>query len=431
MTNKNTTEAAVNPYSARGRRAYVLGLLTLIYVFNLIDRQILSILQQSIKEDLGLSDAQLGLLTGFAFATFYVLAGVPIARLADRSIRRNIISWAVGTWSLMTALCGLAQNYAQLFAARVGVGIGEAGCSPPAHSMISDMYEPEKRTSALSIYNSGIYLGILFGFLFGGWLNETIGWRYTLMAVGIPGILLAILTRLTVPEPLRGASEKNTQANQNMRPFLSVLSFLWARKSARYIAIGGGLSAFSAYAVMNWMAPYMIRMHNMSTGELGTWLALSIGVFGGLGTVASGFVADRLAKRDVRWYMWLPAIAMLLSGPLYFVTFTSTGMYSTLIFLTIPIALSNVFVSVSIAMIHGMAEHKMRATASALFFLIANFVGLGLGPLSIGVASDYFETDYGNESLRYAMLYIIPIVAFTAGLLYLRAANSLKRDLIN
>ena len=297
--------------------------------------------------------------------------------------------------------------------------------------MISDMYEPKKRASALSIYNSGIYLGVLFGFLFGGWLNETIGWRYALMAVGIPGLFLAVVVRLTVPEPLRGASDQHLQGSEEIRPFRTVLAFLWAKKSARYIAFGGGLSAFCAYAVMNWMAPYMIRVYDMSTGELGAWLALTIGVFGGIGTVGSGFLADRLAKKDLRWYMWLPAIAMLLSGPLYLATFTSSGMYSTLVILTVPIALSNVFVSLSIYMIHGMAEQKMRATASALFFLIANFVGLGLGPLLIGVASDFLEPNFGNESLRYAMLYIIPIVAFGAGVMYLRGAKFLREDLIS
>ena len=420
-----------NWYTTSVRKRYVLAVLTIIYVFNLIDRQILSILQQPIKEELGLTDTQLGLLTGFAFATFYVVAGVPIARLADHKSRRNIVALAVGTWSLMTALCGLAQNYIQLFAARVGVGIGEAGCSPPAHSMISDMYPAERRGSALSIYNSGIYLGVLFGFLLGGWLNQIIGWRFTLMAVGIPGILLAILVRATVREPVRGASERNSTHNENLPPFKSVLAFLWAKKSVRYIAIGSGLSAFCAYSVMNWMAPYIIRIYGMSTAELGLWLALSIGVFGGVGTVGSGFLADNLGTRDKRWYMWLPAFAMLLSAPFYVATFNMTGAYSTLIILCIPICLSNVFASPSICMIHGVAEQKMRATGSALYFLVANFVGLGLGPLFIGIASDSLAEFYGNESLRYAMLYVIPPVSLIAGLFFLRGSKYLREELID
>ena len=193
-----------NPYASPSARKYALVVLTLVYTFNFIDRQLLSILQESIKVDLSLSDSQLGLLTGFAFAMFYVTAGIPIARFADRSNRRNIVAVSVGLWSAMTAVSGLVQNYGQLLAARVGVGVGEAGGSPPSHSIVSDIFPPEKRASALAFYSTGVNLGILFGFLFGGWLNEFFGWRVAFMVVGIPGVLLAILLRTTVREPIRG-----------------------------------------------------------------------------------------------------------------------------------------------------------------------------------------------------------------------------------
>ena len=419
-----------DPYASAFRRRYVVSLLTVIYVLNLVDRQILSILQQSIKVDLGLSDAQLGLLTGFAFATFYVLAGIPIARWADRGTRRTIIALAVGTWSLMTALCGLAQNYAQLFAARVGVGVGEAGCSPPAHSMISDLYPPRERASALSIYNSGIYLGVLFGFLFGGILNDVLGWRYALISIGLPGVFLSILVLMTVPEPLRGRSDRPGQADTEVLPFKLVLAYLWAKKSTRYVAVGGGLSAFCAYSVMNWMAPYMMRIHEMPASELGAWLALSVGVFGGIGTVGSGFLADRLGRRDSRWYIWMPGLAMALSAPLYLITFNMQGSIPTLLVLCLPMCLSNVFATLSIYMIHGVAEPRMRATGSALYFLIANFIGLGLGPLTIGIFSDLLAANYGVESIRYSMLFIIPPVSLLAGLIFLSGARHLRQDLL-
>ena len=202
-----------NPYANTSARNYALVVLTLVYTFNFIDRQLLSILQESIKVDLSLSDSQLGLLTGFAFAMFYVTAGIPIARLADRSNRRNIVAISVGLWSFMTAISGFVQNYAQLLAARIGVGIGEAGGSPPSHLIVSDIFPPEKRASALAFYSTGVNLGILFGFLFGGWLNEFFGWRVAFMVVGVPGIILAIIVRATVREPVRGLIE-NKQASE-------------------------------------------------------------------------------------------------------------------------------------------------------------------------------------------------------------------------
>ena len=424
-------DKSADPYKCVGRRRYVVSLLTVIYVLNLVDRQILSILQQSIKEDLSLSDAQLGLLTGFAFATFYVLAGVPIARWADRGTRRTIIALAVGTWSVMTALCGLAQNYLQLFVARVGVGVGEAGCSPPAHSMISDLYPARERASALSIYNSGIYVGVLLGFLVGGILNDVLGWRYALISVGVPGIFLSVLVLVSVPEPMRGRSEPSGKAGSKMQPFRVVLAYLWAKKSTRYVALGGGLSAFCAYSVMNWMAPYMIRIHGMSVGELGAWLALSIGVFGGIGTVGSGFLADKLARRDRRWYIWLPGLAMVVSAPLYVITFNMQGGIPTLLVLCLPICLSNVFATLCIYMIHGVAEPRMRATGSALYFLIANFIGLGLGPLAIGLVSDLLAVEYGPAAIRYAMLFVIPPFCLLAGMTFLLGARHLRQDLLD
>ena len=214
-----------NPYASPSARKYALVVLTLVYTFNFIDRQLLSILQESIKVDLSLSDSQLGLLTGFAFAMFYVTAGIPIARFADRSNRRNIVAVSVGLWSAMTAVSGLVQNYGQLLAARIGVGVGEAGGSPPSHSIVSDIFPPEKRASALAFYSTGVNLGILFGFLFGGWLNEFFGWRVAFMVVGIPGVLLAILVRTTVREPIRGLMENRT-ASETQVPFKEVITLL-------------------------------------------------------------------------------------------------------------------------------------------------------------------------------------------------------------
>ena len=261
-----------NPYEKPSVRNYALGILTLVYTFNFVDRQLLSILQEAIKAELLLSDAQLGLLTGFAFAMFYVTAGVPIARYADRSNRRNIVAASVGLWSFMTAISGFVQNYTQLLLARIGVGIGEAGGSPPSHSIVSDIFPKEQRASALSFYSTGVNLGIMFGFLFGGWLNEYFGWRVAFLVVGVPGVILAGIVYTTVPEPIRGVLE-NKKASDNQVPFRQVLSGLWQRKTFRHMALACGLNAFAGYGTVNWVASFFIRSHGMTTGELGTWLA--------------------------------------------------------------------------------------------------------------------------------------------------------------
>ncbi|WP_372760728.1 spinster family MFS transporter, partial [Litorivivens sp.] len=283
----------MSQYRADRRAWYALCVLTVVYAFNFIDRQLLAILQEAIKGDLGLSDSQLGLLTGFAFALFYVTAGIPIARWADRSNRRNIVALSLAVWSFMTAISGLVNNYVQLLLARVGVGIGEAGGSPPSHSMISDMFPPEQRAGALGFYSTGVSIGILFGFLLGGWLNEFFGWRVAFMVVGAPGLILALVVRFTVTEPRRGMSEAREMSDDSTS-LRDVVALLWQRKTFRHMAFAASLYAFAGYATANWTASFMIRTHGMSTGELGSWLALIIGFGGAVGVLGGGVLADRL-----------------------------------------------------------------------------------------------------------------------------------------
>ena len=242
----NQTASHIDRYESPSYRRYVLFMLTIVYAFNFIDRQLLVILQESIKQDMGLSDTQLGLLTGLAFVIFYVTAAIPIARLADRSNRRNIISWAIGIWSFMTAIGGLSLNYFHLLLARIGVGLGEAGCSPPAHSMISDMYPAENRATVISIYSIGVNAGILLGFFFGGILNEFFGWRVAFVVVGLPGIALALWFRLTVAEPIRGKFEKKPIAKEAI-PFVEVFKTLFGNKVILHLMLGSSLCAFVGY----------------------------------------------------------------------------------------------------------------------------------------------------------------------------------------
>lgn len=229
-------------------RWYALAVLTMVYVFSFIDRQILVILQESIKADLELSDTQLGLLSGISFALFYVVLGIPIARYADRGNRRNIVAIALALWSTMTALSGAAQNFVHLLLARIGVAVGEAGGSPPSHSMISDMFPPQQRATALSIYSTGINFGILLGFVIGGWVNDWLGWRWVFVIIGVPGVAWALLVRLTLSEPTRGHAEKLTQV-ADAPPFKDTLLLLWSRKSFRHLSLAAGLHAFVGYGV--------------------------------------------------------------------------------------------------------------------------------------------------------------------------------------
>ncbi len=423
-------DAVGNPYATRKSSYYALGLLTVVYSFNFIDRQLLAILQESIKADLSLSDGQLGLLTGFAFALFYVIAGIPIARWADRSNRRNIVAISLVLWSGMTAISGFAQNFVHLLLARIGVGVGEAGGSPPSHSIISDIFPPGSRASALGFYSTGVSIGILFGFLLGGWLNEYFGWRVAFMVVGGPGILLAIVVRTTLREPIRGLVENRKVSDQAI-PFNQVLGLLWSRMSFRHLAFAAGLNAFASYAMANWVASFFIRSHGMSTGELGTWLALIMGLGGAVGVFGGGLLADRLAVNDKRWYAWLPAVTGIIAVPfiasVYWVEQSSTA----LLCLVIPGILSNVYLGNSIATIHGLVGLRMRAMSSAVFFFILNIIGLGLGPWSVGMLSDFLQPDHGVESLRYAMLYILPAISVWSVCHFYLASRTLREDLDN
>ncbi|MEC8480574.1 MAG: MFS transporter, partial [Pseudomonadota bacterium] len=420
-------EAQQNPYTSMSARYYAVGLLTVVYTFNFIDRQLLSILQESIKADLLLSDQQLGLLTGIAFAMFYVTAGIPIARWADRGNRRNIVALAIGVWSFMTAISGLVQNYVQLLLARMGVGVGEAGGSPPAHSIISDIFPPERRASALAFYSMGVNIGILFGFLAGGWLNEIFDWRTAFFVVGAPGLIIALIVRYTLREPMRGLSEQRQVETQAV-PFSNVLNLLMSRPAFKHMAFGAALNAFAGYSTSSWTASFMIRSHGMSTGELGTWLAMIMGFGGAVGVFAGGVIAERLARKDVRWYMWLPALTGLICVPFMVANYMVAGAYTALIVSIIPGILFNVYLGNTLAMTHGLVGLRMRALASAILFFILNLIGLGLGPWVIGLLSDLLAPTLGQESLRHAMLYLLPAMMTWSVIHFYLASRTLKED---
>jgi predicted MFS family arabinose efflux permease len=404
----------------------VLVMLTLVYTFNFIDRQILVILQEPIKADLGLSDAQLGLLTGFSFALVYVTAGIPIAWLADRANRRNIVAASLALWSLMTALSGLVQNYGQLLAARLGVGVGEAGGSPPSHSIISDYFPPSSRGTALSFYSMGIYIGVLFGFAAGGWIAENFGWRNAFFVIGIPGILYALAVLWIVKEPQRGRFDPAGVPPQSS--LSETLAGLKRRPTFWYLSVGCAFTAFISYGNGNFMPSFLMRNHGMSLAEVGAVLGLISGLSGATGTFLGGFLADRLATRDMRWYVWIPILGGLSAMiPAYYTLF---GENTTLIVAAmIPSQiLSALYLGPCIATCHNLVSPGMRAMASAILYFVLNLIGLGLGPLTVGILSDLFAEPFGENNLRYAMATALTIGFLGIYFLWM-GSRSLNRDL--
>ncbi|MCH2172859.1 MFS transporter, partial [Myxococcota bacterium] len=307
---------------------YALGLLMVIYTVNHIDRQIMHILIEPVRLDLNLSDTQIGALVGAGFAIFYTVAGLPIARLADRGIRRNIIAVALAIWSVMTVASGLARGFMTLMAARIGVGVGEAGCTPPAHSLISDYFPPERRATALSIYALGVPIGTLFGLAFGGYLADQVGWRSAFFVVGAPGVLLAVITRMTLREPPRGQSDAG--ANLEVEPLRDVLSFMWKLRSLRHTMIGTSLQTLTLAGWGAWNAPFLVRVYDMSLTQVGLSLGLIAGIAGAAGTFGGGWLADRFSSRDQRWYLWWPALGAVLSIPFSVVAYLTESRWLAL-----------------------------------------------------------------------------------------------------
>ena len=411
-------------------RYYALGILTFVYVFNFIDRQILVILQESIKADLGLSDTQLGFLSGISFAIFYVTVGIPIARWADKGNRRNIVALAIAIWSFMTAISGAAQNFGQLLAARIGVGIGEAGGSPPAHSMISDMFPPKQRATALSVYSMGINFGILIGFVIGGYVNDWLGWRYVFLIVGAPGILMALVVRFTLKEPPRGYSEKRREVAE-APSVKDVFRLLWSRRSFRHMSIAAGLHAFVGYGVGQWIASFYIRTYDLgSTGEIGFWLGIISGTAGALGTFMGGYLTDKLGGRDKRWYIWIPAMATVAAIPFSLTVYLLNNYALSLTIYLIPVFLGAMYLGPTLAMTHGIVGIRMRALASSILFFVLNLIGLGLGPLFTGMLSDAYTPHFGADGLRYALVTVV-LVYLWCGYHYMQAAKTIREDLEN
>lgn len=409
---------------------YIVAVLTLVYIFNFIDRQIISVLQEPMRAELGLSDTQLGLLQGLTFAMFYVIMGIPLARWADVGVRRNVVALAVGTWSIMTALCGVAQNYWQLLLARIGVGIGEAGGSPPSHSIISDLFPPNKRALPLAVYSSGITFGVFIAYVFGAWVSDNFGWRVVFIALGIPGILLAALVRFTVQEPPRGQFDKLPD-NEAPPSFATVFKKLFASRTFVHLSIAASLHVFVSYGVSAFLISHYVRSFGIPSDEISRValpLGFIIGLGGMVGNFAGGYFSDRLGQKDKRWALWIPAIANLLTVPFAAVAILSRDFYFSLVMYIIPLTFAYVYLGPTLATMHNLVEPRMRATTSAIFFFMANLIGLGFGPTIVGAISDTLAPTYGNDSLRYAIVLTFVVNGWSA-VHYWIASKHLRTEL--
>ncbi len=399
-------------------RRYTLFMLVVVFTSSHVDRQIMGILGQPIKDSLQISDTQLGLLTGIMFAVFYATLGMPMAMWADRNNRRNLISFSVFLWSLMTALCAAATNFLQLLLMRIGVGVGEAGSNPPSHSIIADLYPPEKRSTAMAIFGTGVNWGILIGFLVGGWINEWYGWRIAFLVVGLPGILIALLVRFTVKEPPRGYSESLVQ-EVAPPPFWSVVRYMWSNPVLRNVVAAGTLTAFSGYAAVIWVPIYLVRIHELGTGEAGTYLALTIGAGGAIGIYLGGRLADYLGEKyGEQWLAWVVTIAGLLSIPFMFLCFFASTAGMAILAYSLPAFMGTIYVACSFALIQNHTPLEMRSVCAAINLFIMNIIGLGLGPFTIGLFSDVFASSMGVDALRYALLVTLVAIAFGSWFYY-------------
>jgi predicted MFS family arabinose efflux permease len=451
--------------ASRAYRKWFLLLLVLVYASSFIDRIIIAVVGQAIKAEMHLTDLQLGLLGGLAFSVFYTTLGIPMARLAERCSRVKLISLAIVGWSLMTALCGTASGFVQLLLFRLGVGVGEAGSTPVSHSLIADQFPPERRATALSIYALGPPIGVIFGALGGGWILQQYGWRAVFYVVGLPGLLFGLLAWTTLREPKRGGVDANPAAGSGEVPPLGdVVRTMRSSKAVVHLILGTVIGGFAQYGINLFIPVYLNRVFGMSFAQAGLVFGLIIGVGGILGNMLGGLSSDWASKHDRRWYAWVPALGTLVGFPLALVAFLQPQWPAAVGLLFASTVLLSVWHGPTFAVIQSVVAPRMRATASALVFLLMNFIGQGLGPAFIGFLSDRYAAHFftgGNfqatcstlaakghgasqapaaldaalvrlcgeasaTGVRYAMLSVTVVLAWSA-LHYFRAPRSLAR----
>lgn len=404
---------------------YVILLLFAVNVFNYVDRMALAVLSPSIKADLDLSDGGLGLLVGFAFFLFYALCGIPIARHADKGIRRNIIAVALATWSVMTALSGAAQNFWHLFIARVGVGSGEAGCIPPAQSLICDYVPPRRRSGVFAFHNFGLIAGMMVGMALAGQLGELIGWRWTFVALGVPGLGLAMLVRLTLREPARGHFDHEGSAGLSLRKTLSIL---WSCKTYRLLMTFSVVNGFVQYGVTQWWPSFYSRSFGLGMSSVGTYLGFAIGLGSAIGMLVGGMVANRVARRDVKLPLLISAASTTLALPTALGSLVAATISTSVVCVAMTAMFWSVSAGPSIAALYSVVTARMRATAGAMTIFVVAVFGYGLGPFCVGVLSDSLTPVFGMQGLRNALFVPVSLLPLAA-LALCMAATALPAEL--
>lgn len=414
----NADTAPTNPTPpSRSYANYVLGVLTLMYLFNYLDRWVLSILVEPIKAEFGASDAWMGFLLGPAFAIFYTTLGLPVARLADRYSRRVIVSVAFVTWSLMTAVSGVARSLVELSLARVGVGIGEAGGTAPTHSLLADYFPPERRAFAFGVFQQGVYGGQLVGMAIGGILAEAIGWRETFFAFGFAGVAAAALLLFTVREPPRGVSDPEPTVADDTPGISEVFRHLWKRRSFRALAIGAGIASFGGTGFGTWMPALLTRTLDLSMSEVGIRFGLVAALSGSAGALLAGRLADRLSRRDERWLLWIPALSVAGSLPFLLAQALAPTLEFALIMAVPSGIIGGGWPPAIYAGVQRLAPARMRAIAAAIIVLFITLLGQGLGPQVVGILTDTYAESFGVDAIRYSMCTVLATYLLAAAAL--------------
>jgi MFS transporter, Spinster family, sphingosine-1-phosphate transporter len=408
---------------------WVLIVLMIILAFNFVDRVALGLMLQDIKADLHLTDTQLGFLTGIAFALFYSVMGIPIARWADKGNRVTIMSLTTLLWSAAVALCALAGNFLHLLLIRIGVAVGEAGCVPTAHSLIADYFTRAERPRAVGVYMLGQPLSTMIGFFAAGWLNELYGWRTTFLILGIPGLVLALVAQVTLKEPRRELSARTAGAAGPATPGLQeVAATLWKNVTFKHLLLCFSVMSLFGSGIGQWQPAFFIRSFGLSTGELGTWLAFIYGTGGLAGTYWGGALATRHAADNERVQLKVMAAAMCCFALISSLVYLAPSRYAAFGLLALATLGIGMTLGPMLATIQTLIPERMRAISIALIFLFANLIGMGLGPLAAGVLSDAFQPWAGEESLRYALLALCPGYFWAAWHVWM-ASKTVTRDL--
>jgi len=428
METSSATAAAPGRAETTRYRYVVAISLCVVYTFNFLDRQFLAILAEPVKRSLHLTDTQLGMLTGLMFALFYTIFGIPIAALADRYNRVRIIAVACGLWSFCSAACGLAAGFATLAIARMGVGVGEAGGAAPSYSIISDYFPPEKRGVGLAIFSLGVPFGTMLGAASGGWIAAHYGWRMAFFVLGGAGVVLAPLIPLVVRETIRGRLDVSRHPPGSSEPTASVFTAIkvFVRTPTLVLtACAAGLTAIIIYGLLSWMPAYLIRDEGMSLTQIATSYSFVAGATIGIGTLVGGYLVDKVAPRRPVLYALLPGTFVLLGLPFLFGITAARSWPVALLFMAGPYILANTYLAPALTVIQNSVAPSQRSAAGAIFLFVLNIIGLGCGPLLIGVASDWFTPTYGVHALRMALLCLAPVFVLVF-LVQLAAAWTLK-----